>query len=113
MCWNCGAPAKGQKHFKESPECYSDEGTILPFSVTDEMIQKYLGLAQDPCINVKYCAFCPKCMHINPKRGTLNMLVCAQCKESYCYICNKTIPGEEHYNGKSQCQLHTEPWNDL
>ena len=38
MCWTCGVLAKGQKHFKEHPDHYNDEGTILPSEVTQEII---------------------------------------------------------------------------
>lgn len=36
FCWACGAPAKGQKHYKENPDHHSDEGTLLPYEVTPE-----------------------------------------------------------------------------
>ena len=38
MCWTCGVLAKGQKHYKEHPDHYNDEGTILPSEVTQEII---------------------------------------------------------------------------
>ena len=44
MCWACGKPAKGQKHFKENPECIDEKRSLLPAEVTTEMIQQFLGL---------------------------------------------------------------------
>jgi hypothetical protein len=38
MCWACGKPAKGQKHFKENPDCLNEDGSLLPEQVTTEMI---------------------------------------------------------------------------
>ena len=101
MCWACGVVAKGQMHYKQSPECYSDENTILPLEVNELMIQKYLGLSEDPCINIKHCAPCPKCKSINSKKGTSNLLTCKnqECLELFCYICNKSISGAEHFVG--------------
>lgn len=40
FCWTCGASAKGQKHYKEKPDHFSDEGTLLPYEVTPEIIAK-------------------------------------------------------------------------
>lgn len=40
FCWTCGATAKGQKHYKEKPDHWSDEGTLLPTSVTQEIVSK-------------------------------------------------------------------------
>lgn len=38
MCWSCGNVAKGQKHFKEHPECMAEDPSLLPVDVTDELI---------------------------------------------------------------------------
>jgi hypothetical protein len=38
MCWACGNPAKGQKHFKENPQCLDEVASLLPNEVTIEMI---------------------------------------------------------------------------
>jgi hypothetical protein len=61
FCWACSLPAKGQKHYKEKPECIDEIPHILPKEVTDEMIEKNLGFTSSPFINIRYCARCPKC----------------------------------------------------
>ena len=38
FCWACNAPAKGQKHYKEKPDHWDDQGTILPPEVTEDVI---------------------------------------------------------------------------
>jgi hypothetical protein len=38
MCWNCNSPAKGQKHYKENPDHYTDENTLLPYEVDEEIL---------------------------------------------------------------------------
>jgi hypothetical protein len=38
MCWACGKEAKGQKHFKENEKCLVEEGTLLPPSITLDLI---------------------------------------------------------------------------
>lgn len=86
----------------------------MPPSVTDEMIHKFMGLDHDPYINIKLCAACPACKAINPKRGKANLLVCLNqdCKQMFCYICNKAVKGEEHFK-QSNCHANSEVWTDL
>lgn len=114
MCWACGVPAKGQKHFKEHPECLEEEGTLLPPSLTQELISKHLGLDHDPYINIKHCAACPQCKTINQKTGKLNTIICKNgtCKHMFCYICNKSIESSAHFK-VSNCHESSEVWNDL
>ena len=102
-------------HYKQNPECLKEEKTILPPTVTLELIQQHLGFEQDPYINIKFCAKCPKCNSINPKRGKSNLLICTEsnCKEIFCYICNKTISGPDHYKSGANCHANSEPWHDI
>jgi hypothetical protein len=37
FCWACLSNAKGQKHFKEKPECKSLDGVFQPEQVTEQM----------------------------------------------------------------------------
>lgn len=113
MCWACGKPAKGQKHFKENPECLDEKRSLLPQEVTTEMIQQFLGLQDDPTVNIRQCAFCPHCAEVNQKRGTKNALTCKKCSREFCYICNKPITSASHYKGTSQCHENSEPHMDF
>ena len=109
----CLGGAKGQKHFKERPDHWSDEGHIQPIDVTLELIERYLGSPENPYVNIKYCCKCPRCGGINQKRGRRNLLTCEQCEMPFCYICNKPIDGIDHYDGQATCHLDSDPWNDL
>lgn len=113
MCWACGKPAKGQKHFKENPDCIDEEKSLLPEHITAEMIQKFLGYQDDPTINLKHCALCPRCGELNQKHGTLNLLNCKKCAEGFCYICNKAVAGMKHYQGTSQCHENSDHYMDF
>lgn len=113
FCWCCNAPAKGQKHYKENPDHYSDEGTLLPESVTPEIIQKYGGGGKIEWVNLKFCVKCPGCSKINVKKGTLNMLNCEKCEMTFCYICNKEIKDNSHYSGKANCRENSDPYHDF
>jgi hypothetical protein len=115
FCWACNAPAKGQKHYKEKPDHHSDEGTLLPESVTEEIINKHCN-EDVSWINIKFCALCPQagCGKINRKVGRANRLTCAECKKDFCYICNKAIKdGEDHYHADSQCREESDPFQDI
>lgn len=72
-------PAKGQKHYKEKPDHWSDKGHLQPLEVTLEMIERFLGLQEDPYINIKFCVKCPHCSEINRKKGRKNMITCTRC----------------------------------
>ena len=61
------------------------------------MIERYMGMTEDPYINIKTVVKCPYCNEINRKIGTSNMLNCTACTKLFCYICNKPISGIEHY----------------
>ena len=77
------------------------------------MIQQFLGLAENPCVNIKQCCLCPLCGEINEKKGTLNALKCKKCAKDFCYICSKPIKPETHYQGTSQCYENSEPYFDF
>lgn len=95
MCWHCGNPAKGQKHFKEKPDHYSDEGTLLPEEVTPEIIAKYASGQNIEWVNLKFTVLCPTpgCNKISIKTGDANTIDCPGCDKKYCYLCNKHISG--------------------
>ena len=99
MCWACGNAAKGQKHFKENPDHWTDEGSLLPLEVTKEMVVKYIGSQEDPYINIKTCCKCPSCGATNRKIGRKNLFVCERCESLFCYICNKAVESRVHYDG--------------
>ena len=61
------------------------------------MIERYMGMTEDPYINIKTVVKCPYCNEINRKIGTSNMLNCTACTKLFCYICNKPISGIEQY----------------
>jgi len=64
--------------------------------------------------NLKFCAKCPDCQTINEKKSRLNALNCTKCGKLFCYICNKSISGPEHYQGaKTMCHMESDHWNDL
>lgn len=65
-------------HFKDNPQHKPAQG-FLPTSLSDEMIQQFMGFASSPFINIKWCAKCPSCKAINPKKGKNNQLVCSLC----------------------------------
>ena len=65
FCWVCLGSAKGQKHFKERPDHWSDEGHIQPIDVTLELIERYMGSRDNPYVNIKFCCKCPRCGGIN------------------------------------------------
>jgi len=80
FCWTCGFAAKGQKHFKEFPDHYSDEGQLLPLEVTQEIISKFGGNDIE-WLNIRFAAMCPSfgCGKIMMKDGNNNMLECTKC----------------------------------
>ena len=114
MCWACSAPAKGQKHYKENPNHWDDAGTILPVEVTRELRQKF-GNQSAEWINLKLCALCPnpKCRAVNQKEGKDNLMHCVRCQEPFCYICNKPIKGEQHYEANNNCKRFSDPFSDF
>ena len=116
MCWHCGSAAKGQMHYKENPNHYADQGTILPTFVTQEQISKHGG--GQPCtwINLKICAACPdeKCGAINQKEGDNNVVTCIQCSKFFCYMCNKPITEKDkdaHFD-EGNCKEFSNPYYD-
>lgn len=113
FCWVCLNSAKGQKHFKEKPDHWSDEGYIQPVEVTLEMIEQYMGMHEDPYINIKFCCKCPSCGGINRKRGRKNLLTCEKCSDTFCYICNKAVGSRYHYDGQASCHEESNMFNDL
>jgi hypothetical protein len=114
FCWVCGGVAKGQKHFKERPQCKELAGSFLPEQVTQELKDKHMGANSD-YINLKFCAKCPHCEEINEKKTKVNSLECKKCGQIFCYICNKpNAAGMSHYQGaKSTCHYESEHWCDL
>ena len=74
------------------------------------MIEKYMGLNEDPYIDIRTVVKCPYCSQINRKKGTDNMLTCESCERVFCYICNKPIDGPDHYKGKATCNRFSEFW---
>lgn len=114
FCWVCLNPAKGQKHFKENPNCSIEQGNLQPLEVTPELIQKYMGVDRSPFINTRFCALCPRCNCLNQKTTKNNMLVCEKCGKTFCYICNKPIDnGVQHYEEyKMTCHIESELYND-
>ena len=77
------------------------------------MIQQHMGFERDPYINIKWCVKCPACKAINPKQGRENKMNCVDCKLLFCYICNKAIKDDMHYNGQSSCHATSDPWADI
>lgn len=71
-----------------------------------------MGVEED-YINLKFCAKCPDCGGFNEKKTRSNAFTCKKCKGMYCYICNKTIPGVEHFQGKSLCHLESDLYADF
>jgi hypothetical protein len=64
--------------------------------------------------NLKFCAKCPDCKAINEKKTRANALECSKCSKLFCYICNKSITGPDHYQGaKTMCHMESDHWNDL
>ena len=113
FCWVCSNVAKGQMHFKQNPQCKNLEGSFQPSEITAEMMEKHIGPSNE-YINIKFCARCPKCKVINEKKTRANSLNCVNCAELFCYICNKSIGGLEHYTcTKSICHAESDWWNDL
>lgn len=87
-------------HFKEKPDCLIEEDNLQPEELTRELKDKYLS-EHEEYINLKFCAKCPHCSAINEKKTKVNALTCHRCSKLFCYICNKAIPGLEHYAGKA------------
>ena len=113
FCWACNNPAKGQKHYKEKPQCLDEASTLLPLEVTAEMVEKYMGMSEDPYIDVRTVVKCPHCGEINRKKGTANMLTCEKCAKVFCYICNKPVEGTDHYGSKAPCREHSQHYQDF
>ena len=113
FCWVCLQQAKGQKHFKERPDHWSDEGHHQPVEVTTELIERYLGMQDDPYVNVKTCCKCPRCGAINRKKGRKNLLTCEQCQGLFCFICNKAQESNAHYEGQSTCHEESDIMDDM
>ena len=112
FCWVCLHDAKGQKHYKEKPECKEELSSLQPDYINAELKQKYLPEGED-YINLKFCAQCPDCKAVNEKKTRQNMMTCHKCQQLFCYICNKSIGGEEHYKGKTLCHSESDPWTDF
>lgn len=113
FCWSCNSVAKGQKHFKEKPQCRELAGVFQPEEVTQELREKHIGSHED-YINIKFCVQCPGCKSINEKKTKVNALNCKDCGMLFCYICNKPISGMEHYtHAKTICNYESEHWSDL
>ena len=114
FCWACLSKAKGQKHFKENPGCKSLDGVFQLDFITQQMKDEGAITEYNDYVNLKFCARCPGCNQINEKKTKCNAISCLLCKKPFCYICNKSISGQEHYQGaKSLCHLESEHWNDL
>lgn len=73
FCWTCLSPAKGQKHFKENPQC--KDLTFLPDVLSQDIKEKFITEGQD-YVNLKFCARCPCCKGLNEKRSRVNRLEC-------------------------------------
>ena len=113
FCWVCLHNAKGQKHYKERPQCLQEEGTLQPEELSFDLKIKHLGEHED-FINLKFCAKCPLCGAINEKRTKVNALDCNKCGEMFCYICNKAISGLEHFNSKTNyCHIESDLYADF
>ena len=81
--------------------------------MTLDLIERFMGLSENPYINIKYCIKCPKCPAITRKKTRSNLLTCDECGALFCYICNKTVSGREHYDGVATCHEESDPINDL
>ena len=79
------------------------------------MIERYLGMQEDPYVNIKFCVRCPvpNCGAINRKRGRKNLLSCEQCEALFCYICNKPQDSRAHYDFQTTCPEESDPYDDL
>ena len=47
------------------------------------------------------------------KKGESNNLECKICHENFCYICNKSITGDIHFQEKETCRAMSNPYDDL
>jgi len=113
FCWVCLQQAKGQKHYKENPNHWSDEGHLQPEDVTLDLIKRFFGTDHDPYVNIKLCVRCPSCGNINQKHGRKNFLTCENCQATFCYICNKAVNSVAHYQGQATCHEESDPQHDL
>lgn len=77
------------------------------------MIEKYIGMQEDPYVNIKLCCKCPSCGGLNRKRGRRNYIECEECQKPFCYICNKAVESRVHFDGQSTCHEESDYWNDL
>ena len=112
FCWVCLHDAKGQKHYKEKPECLNEDDYLQPEELTFDLKNKYLKEGEE-YINLKFCAKCPHCQAINEKKTRANHFTCHKCLRDFCYICNKPIAGIDHYQGKSLCHYESDPYADF
>lgn len=96
FCWVCLQNAKGLKHFKDREDCNIEDGNLQPEELTQEIKSKYLKEGED-YVNLKFCAKCPACSAVNEKKTKANAMNCQRCEHMFCYICNKSIEGLDHY----------------
>ncbi|TNV81070.1 hypothetical protein FGO68_gene6496 [Halteria grandinella] len=88
-------------------------GVLQPEEVTTDMKERNLGANAD-YINIKFCAQCPGCKSINEKKTKINAINCHNCSQLFCYICNKSILGINHFqHSKTICNYESEHWTDL
>lgn len=82
--------------------------------MTEEIVKKH-GSHDMEWVNIKFAAKCPtpNCGKISIKKGTLNLLNCPKCEKNFCYVCNKAISGEDHYDEKASCRIHSNPYTDF
>lgn len=73
FCWVCLQQAKGQKHYKERPQCLEEDAHLQPETLTKEMIIEYIG-NYEQYINLKFCAKSPCCGTIVHKDDRNNLL---------------------------------------
>ena len=86
---------------------------MQPVEVTNELIERFMGMTEYPYVNVKLCVKCPRCGAINRKKDRKNMITCVECQGLFCYICNKPQVSMDHYNGQNSCVPESDPINDL
>ena len=43
FCWVCLHNAKGQKHYKERPDCLEEDPHLLPYELKSEIKEKHMN----------------------------------------------------------------------